>query len=88
MIYAVKRSNNPIFFSDKPKLDPKEDQLGYSSLAKDLALSIQRMIPTEGISIGVNGKWGSGKTSLLEFVVYYLENSEVMDNVKIIRFNP
>ena len=36
------------------------------------------------LTIGLIGEWGSGKTSILNMVEYYLKDSEI----KIIKFNP
>ena len=38
--------------------------------------------------MAVNGPWGSGKSTILNFVLYYLQNEFVDSNFIVIRFNP
>jgi len=57
--------------ADKPLVDPKDDLFGYSSFAGNLADMIKKMAPTEGFIVGIYGPWGSGKTTLANFITYY-----------------
>ena len=45
-----------------------QDQLGFVDIAKQLAPSIIKASKNDGIVIGLEGAWGSGKTSLLNFL--------------------
>ncbi|MFX1250176.1 MAG: KAP family NTPase [Promethearchaeota archaeon] len=75
--------------SDKPKKDPEEDRFGYNAIAKHLAKCILKVVPSDGLTIGVYGKWGSGKTTLLNFIEYHLEQKELAtSSLKIIKFHP
>ena len=54
---------------DTPGRDPeRDDQLGYAPFAKHLARAVARVTPTNGLVIGLYGPWGSGKTTVLNFV--------------------
>lgn len=61
--------------SDKPRTEPDEDLLEYAPFAEHLADSIIRMSPREGFVVGLFGHWGMGKSSMLNFVKYYLEHA-------------
>jgi KaiC/GvpD/RAD55 family RecA-like ATPase len=72
--------------SDAALSDADEDQLGYEAFAVDLADIIQKEVPSKGFVVSVNGQWGSGKSTILNF----LENelSEGDKTPTILRFNP
>ena len=76
---------------DKPVSKPPDDRLGYDALARHVAASIQAMTAPEGFVIAVHGRWGSGKTSLLNLIEYHLQHHEgdnERDTPTIVRFNP
>lgn len=76
-------------FPDRPGTDPdRDDQLGRSSFARDLADAIVRITPTEGLVIGLFGSWGSGKSTVLNFVGTYLSRIQGSGVPTVIRFNP
>lgn len=58
---------------DRPLSHPEEDILGYDRFAESLATSLRRMTPLEGMVVAIHGPWGSGKSSVLNFVRHYLE---------------
>ena len=45
-----------------------QDKLGFTNIAKQLASSIVESSKGNGMVIGLEGRWGSGKTSLLNFL--------------------
>ena len=73
---------------DRPLNDPKDDRLGYAPFAKHLAKILCEMVPSENIVISVNGPWGFGKTTLLNFIEYYLRGIEEGKRIEVIHFNP
>ncbi len=74
--------------ADRPLDDPRLDRLGYSPFAKQLAKSIINLTPVEGIVLGIFGPWGTGKSTILNFVIKYLEGSTEEKKPIIIPFNP
>lgn len=80
--------SQPPFSSDNPLIDPANDMLGHAPFSRLLAQSISRIYPKQGIVIAINGPWGSGKSTILNFVLYYLEHEFVELPVIPIRFNP
>lgn len=78
----------PQLSPDRPGDDPASDRLGYSSLAKHLADSILRLPSTEGLVIAVYGTWGAGKTTVLNYVRYYIKQSPRNEQPTLVVFNP
>ena len=54
--------------SDRALENEAEDQFGFVGMAKRLAPSIVDASKGDGMVIGLEGRWGSGKTSLLNFL--------------------
>ncbi|MGM0783585.1 MAG: KAP family P-loop NTPase fold protein [Pseudomonadota bacterium] len=54
--------------SDRALENEAEDKFGFAGIAERLAPSIAEASKGEGMVIGLEGKWGSGKTSLLNFL--------------------
>jgi predicted KAP-like P-loop ATPase len=74
------------FSPDKPLEDPNDDVLGYDVFAKRLAEALDQMAPQEGFVVAIHGAWGSGKTTVINFLCHYLE--EAGSSFAAIRFNP
>lgn len=70
--------------TDSPRTDPAEDRLGRLPVASVLARILLRD-DSQSIVAGLYGPWGSGKTSVLNFVEAELTRS---DSVVVIRFEP
>lgn len=79
-------SSNRKLLSDAPLTDPNNDLLGYSSFSADLAGIISGETSSEEFVVGVYGPWGSGKSTALNFLEYYLNH--VNDPPVVVRFNP
>jgi predicted KAP-like P-loop ATPase len=77
-----------VLSGEKALEDPTEDKLGYAPFAKTLAVTIQEMIPPEGIVLAIYGTWGSGKTTMLNFVVHYVRQVPKDRCPIIVHFNP
>ena len=81
-----------MFHSDKP-IDKKEyDCLNRTEFSKQLAKAILEYTRTDNFTIGLCGKWGSGKTSILNMVIEEIDaiSKNNMEDEKplIIRFDP
>lgn len=72
---------------DKPIHTPEDDLLGYAPFAEHLARGFLRIPSPEGFVVALSGAWGSGKTSMLEMIEYYLRD-RAGDKVTIMHFNP
>jgi len=71
--------------TDQPLESPEQDKLGFAPFAERVATLIKTMQVKESIVFGVYGKWGTGKTTFLNFLTYYLKNDE---SIVIVKFNP
>lgn len=76
------------FLSDNPLSNPDEDELGYAPFASALAQSISKSVPSDGLVVALYGPWGSGKTTIINFVLYELNKLEEAIRPIISRFNP
>ena len=74
-----------IILTEKPLKSPDQDKLGFAPFAKRIANIIKDMQVTESIVFSVCGKWGSGKTTFLNFLAHYLKED---DSIIIVKFNP
>lgn len=72
--------------NDLPIGKASEDLLNRSTFAKSLSKAILSYDQPSSFAIGLYGKWGSGKTSILNMII---ENVRMLDKeVAILRFNP
>lgn len=74
-----------MFYSEKPIISKNEDLLGRKKVASDLAKEIEHYKNKDSLTIGIVGKWGSGKTSFINMV---LESFKGNDKYIVIKFNP
>ncbi len=73
---------------DRPALD---DELGTKEIAISLADQVLATTGGPGITFGIEGKWGSGKSTVLGFMIQELEHREYRRPMKsplIVNFNP
>ncbi len=68
--------------------DPAKDRLGFNAFARRLAESIVNSDPVAGLVIGVNGPWGSGKSTFLNLVRHHLSEMPASKRPDIVSFNP
>lgn len=73
--------------SDRAIESEKDDRLGFGELAEKLAEVINNKSARDGFVIGIEGKWGSGKSSLINLTRKTLEKLED-DRPEIIFFSP
>jgi predicted KAP-like P-loop ATPase len=74
--------------SDTPLVNPKEDRLGYAPFARNLSEAICEFTTNECLVFALYGQWGSGKTSCLNFVEYYVSSKPKEQVPIIVHFNP
>ena len=75
-----------VFYADRPIEHREHDALGMRTIAEVIARGIYAIPYEEGFTIAVVGRWGSGKTSILNMVAETLEDEA--ENTAILRFNP
>jgi hypothetical protein len=69
---------------DNPIKRPDEDTLGRSSAATSFARGVLELDASEGVVVGVLGRWGSGKTSFVNLARNEFERS----GATVLDFNP
>ncbi len=74
--------------ADRPNLDPRDDLFGHAPFAKGLADSICRYPGSDGLVLALYGPWGSGKSTVLNYVQHYLEQHPEDDQPILVKFNP
>lgn len=81
-----------MFHSDKPINAKEYDCLNRTAFSKQLAQAIMSYTTSDNFAISLCGKWGSGKTSILNMVVEEINvlTSVLKDEEKpvIVKFNP
>ncbi|MFJ9776887.1 P-loop NTPase fold protein [Kitasatospora sp. NPDC101157] len=70
---------------DDPIDSAADDLLQRADLARTFAAEIRRISARQGAVVALTGRWGSGKTSLLNLAA---ETLEAFDDVQVITFNP
>lgn len=73
------------FSQDKEIQKLDEDALGYKDYAGTVADMIKKTFPTHSFTVGINGEWGSGKTSFMKLMLKHLEKEK---SIIPIDFNP
>lgn len=55
--------------ADKPIRREEDDRLGFAPVAENLASVIVDRSASDGLVFGIEGKWGSGKSSLINLTI-------------------
>ncbi|MCV2363127.1 KAP family NTPase [Paucibacter sp. DJ1R-11] len=66
----------------------KADALDRRAFATRVTEVLQRVAPTDGLVVSVEGAWGSGKTSLLAMVEELLNEASKDERPVVVHFNP
>ena len=77
-----------MFRADQPIATRKDDLLDRHFFARALAEAIVSYQLEDSISIGLFGKWGMGKTSIINMTLEVLDEIPEKEGPVIIRFNP
>lgn len=72
---------------DHPITSREEDRLGFAPIAEHLARAIVGQLAPEGFVFGIEGKWGSGKTTLINLTVDALKADQTR-TPEIVIFSP
>lgn len=74
--------------SDRPIGPDDRDELGFRSIAQRYSEAILRQTGSAGVVFALEGKWGSGKSSMLNLLEDELEKSGQKHAVSVVRFEP
>lgn len=78
--------------SDLPLNNKKEDKLGRHAFAEEIANGLVNSFKDnhESLVIGINGAWGSGKSTLINFILKEVEHIslEQEESIIVLSFNP
>lgn len=81
-----------MFDADRPIVSSEQDKLGRSEFAKYLARCMLDHKNPESLVLGLQGSWGSGKTSLINLIIQelHLASTNGLDSEKpvILNFSP
>ncbi|WP_080434679.1 P-loop NTPase fold protein [Burkholderia ubonensis] len=76
--------------SDSPQTHPAFDAFGYAPFAKAIARAAATTPNPKGLVMAIDGPWGAGKSSLLNFVRHYLTPPDCVSATPpvLVDFNP
>lgn len=81
-----------MFYSDKPISTNNEDQLNRSGFAKLLAHTLVELDSRDTFTVGLFGKWGCGKTSLVNMTLAEIESIQAEEKeenkIIVVHFEP
>lgn len=72
--------------NDQPIESPNDDRFGVDPFARALAASIRKMQSPQGAVVGLNGPWGSGKSSAVNLCKHHLADAVKANELVIIDF--
>lgn len=79
-----KNNNEESFMNDEPLGCEGQDELDYIKYAESLSIKIMNSHFENSFAIGINGKWGAGKTSFIDLIKRKIDKEKVIE----INFNP
>ncbi|TQL14970.1 KAP-like P-loop domain-containing protein [Zymomonas mobilis] len=79
------KNNAYNYTGDRPITEEKDDKLGFSALADQIALSLTQAKIEDGFVVGIEGEWGSGKSSLINLIKNKIEKEQ---DIIIVDFKP
>ncbi len=81
-----------MFYSDRPITSIDNDNLGRGGFAKQLAQALTKLENVDTFTVGLYGKWGSGKTSLVNMMLNEIEvqqeNIHDKNRLMVVHFEP
>ena len=83
------KTGRTLIQNDAPKKRAKEDRFGRSKFAKQLAGQLRAWNGSESLVVGLCGPWGSGKTTLCNFIREEVNKRKQKKNhTPMLEFNP
>src|SRR3989344_1821011 len=74
------------YFNDDPISIPDDDYFGIDCFAKTLAHNIRDIKSPIGVTVALNGAWGSGKSSAVNLIRHHLKKELKDKKIAIIDF--
>ncbi len=74
--------------ADTPLINPEDDRLDFAPFAENLAKAITKIETDECLVFALFGPWGSGKTTCMNFVRYFIDQTLTEKGPIIVEFNP
>ncbi len=71
---------------DRPIKTAAEDRLGFAPVARHVARVILDQSAKDGLVFGIEGKWGSGKSTIINLIINFLR--EASSAPEIIEYSP
>ena len=71
--------------NDKPKIEIKDDILEFDKLYESIATYLSKYKDADTLTISIEGEWGSGKTTLSNFII---EKIKEKCDISVIKFSP
>ena len=75
-LLPLRADGESAFFGSRPIHGALEDKLGYVSYAEEIAARLNSSHFDDAFAIGINGKWGSGKSSFMNLVKEKLDQKD------------
>jgi hypothetical protein len=76
------------FLGDRPLGNDGSDRLGFEPLANRIATSLMDTASSGGLVVGIEGQWGSGKTSLIDLALRQLSAMDLQSKPVTRKFSP
>ena len=73
---------------DIPIINPNNDKLKFAHFASKVADGILNYSQNETYILSIEGEWGSGKTSFINFIEHSIKNSKNNEKYVILHFSP
>ena len=79
-----------MYYDDKPIKNLSEDSLGRASFSKLLAQTLYNLKNSDTFTVGLYGKWGSGKTSIVNMALQELNRlqEDATEKTVVVHFEP
>ena len=77
--------------ADRPVERPEDDALGRDAFARRIAQELGSWRQEESLVVSLNGEWGSGKTTVANLILYYINEqaaSKKGAHPVVVKFNP
>ena len=86
---AQEKAGEAIYYSDRPILTSEEDLLKRKYFAELMAKALVNLQNSDTFTIGLYGRWGNGKTSLVNMMLKEIEKNQVkQEELIVVHFEP